>query len=660
MNQKDLYAALNASTEEDILRHFPVRYESLKPTLFNPVPADSERTVVKGTVSGLKSLQIRGTSLIRFHIQAFGNHDIPAILYNQPFYLTKLSQGAELLFVLYYSDARKAYIVSSIHDLDSYYVMTGIRPMYALPKAVSASYFVSTVKKLLSYPKPAAYTVSPLPQRLIDKYRLENEFDAFRSVHLPKDDDDKHNGLRVFKYEEALSYAVQALTLKNKANARKKQETLSIDKEQVNAFVKSLAVTLTKDQLTAIREIILDMDKETVMYRLLQGDVGTGKTLVSFVALFANALRKKQGVMMAPTFELASQHYRNALKIFNNTGIKIGFLAGNSLPAKEKASLLKGLESGEVNILFSTTSALSESIHYQDLGLIVVDEQQLFGVEQREALLLRGKAVDLLMMSATPIPRTLSQIINADVEVSTLEQFPQGVRNVKTAVVRSSDPLITKAINKALVSHRQVFIIVPKIDEGNGGSSAETVYKDITERFVAENCQLLHGRIKKEDQDRIYQAFLSNEKPILVSTTVVEVGIDVSSACLLIVYDANCFGLSALHQLRGRIGRSGDFALALLVYDGKDPEAQEKLQFLSDNTDGLRISEFDLRKRGSGSYSGERQSGRSELQVCNFVEDQKVFLAAKEDAKEILAEPQETENANYLHALGFDKAAHLA
>lgn len=655
MNQRELYITLNATNEEDILRHFPSRYEDLHVTSIPAEPKDGERVVAKGNVKNLKSLSSRATSIIRFKLATMDGMFLNCILFNQPFYMLKLSKSEPLLMVMYYSEARKAFIVSSIHDLNSYSVLTGLRPMYTLPKGVSNSYFANYVKNILSFPRESGYVFSKVPSRYVYKYKLMNEFDAYRSVHLPRDWKDLKEGLRVFKYEEALSYSVHSLSLRIKAEKRKKEGTLRIDHNKVNDFVKNLPYKLTRDQLMAIRDIVLDMEKEKVMYRLLQGDVGTGKTLVAFTALYSNYLRGKQGVIMAPTFELAVQHYHNAVKTFQNTDLKVGFLAGNGMKASEKKKVLEGLENGEIDVLVSTHSAISESVIFKNLGLTIIDEQQRFGVEQRDALLNKGNASDMLMMSATPIPRTLSQIINADLDVSTLNEFPSGQRNVDTKVITSVDPLLVKAIEKAMSASRQIFVVAPKIQEGNKStSSAESVYKEMCERFGTDNVQLLHGKIKKENQDEIIREFASGAKPILVSTTVIEVGIDVSSAGLLIVYDANYFGLSSLHQLRGRIGRSGDYALCLLVYDGSDEEAKEKLNFLAMNNDGLKISQFDLKQRGSGSYSGANQSGRSELMVCNFVDDFNIFEAAKKDAAEILANPKDEENAAYLKSLLFD------
>ena len=661
MNQKELYTLLNVTSEEGILRCFPSRYESLEVTPLVLDPKDGQRFVFKGKISNLKNFTARGASLIRFKLLVNYSNPISCILYNQPFYINRLSSGKELCLVVYYSDARKAFMVQSVFDLDSYFVMTGLRPVYNLPKGVSPSYFYSYIKKILSYPREASYMLSPVPKRLKEKYRFLNAFDAYRSVHLPRNEKNLYDGLRVFKYEEALAYCIRAISIRKKADARKRAVLDVIPHKSINEFVKRLSYKLTKDQLVAIRDIVLDLESEKVMYRLLQGDVGTGKTIVAFTCLYANCLRAKQGVLLAPTFELALQHYENAKKVFAPyPNIHIAFLSGNHLKAKEKRDLLTDLQNGYINILIATHSAISDGVKFANLGMTIIDEQQLFGVDQREKMLLKGESNDLLMMSATPIPRTLSQIINSDLDVSTLSEFPHGVRNVETRVVNSLDPSIYKAITKALEAHRQVFVVAPKISDGvSKASSAESVFKEMNERFP-DQVQLLHGKIKKEMQEDIINRFIKNEKPILVSTTVIQVGIDVSTACLLIIYDANYFGLSTLHQLRGRIGRSGDFALALLVYDGNDSEAKEKLDFLANSNDGLAISEFDLKQRGAGSYGGTNQSGKSELTVCNFVTDLKMFECAKKDAEEILNNPSDEGNADYLKQLDLEKKLNLA
>lgn len=656
IRNNQFFSLLHVDTVQELLRVFPTRYESLKVTGIDETPLKGKRYVTYGICENVYNLKSR-IPIIRFVLKINDNRKINCLLLNQSFYLNKLLNKDRKLFVLYYSEDRKVFIVHSIYDEDSYYVTSTIKPCYSLPKGISSSSFSNYIKRLLSDYTLKDQINSVIPLSLRNKYKLLDEFEAYKCVHLPKDEKDLLEGLRVFKYEEALSYSIRSLLLKKKAEERKKKEYLPINHKKINNFVKGLSFKLTKDQLVAIHDIVLDMEKEKVMYRLLQGDVSTGKTIVALTVLYANYLRKKQGAFIAPTYELARQHYNNAKKIFKNE-LNIAFLSGSS---KDKDKILADLKDGKIDILISTHAVMSNNVKFKDLGLVIIDEQQLFGVKQREELLEKGKNTDLLMMSATPIPRTLSMIINADLDISTLSEFPTGTRDVSTKLIRSNDPLLYKAIDKALKAERQIFIVAPKIESTSSKClSAKEVYDEIVKRYGENNCQLLHGRIKKEEQNEIFERFASGEKKILVSTTVIEVGIDVSRAALLIVYNANYFGLSSLHQLRGRIGRSGEYSLALLIYDGDDKDTLDKLNFLCQTNDGLKISEFDLKQRGTGSYSGTEQSGDSELKVCNFVNDLTMFQIAKKDALSILQNPQLEENKLYLSSLNYNDKINLS
>ena len=659
MTLSEMYSLLSCKTDEDLLRKFPLKYESLETTPIDSVPQENKRYVFKGIPEQVNVLSKYNKDLIRFKLNIV-DKTISCLLYKQPFYLQKILKREPLIFVLYYSDTRKFYVVNSIYDTDSLYALSGIKPVYSLPKGIQVSYFTSQIKKIISSQKIYSYKWK-IPTRYVKKYSFIDEGLAYKYIHFPKDSDELYKGQRLLKYEEALSFFVNSLKIKRDIESKKTKEIKLIDHNKINEFIKSLNYKLTKDQSTSIKEIVTDMENSSRMYRLLQGDVSTGKTLVAFVSLYANYLRGKQGVMVSPTIELTNQHFQNSLKVFNSSNIRIGLLS-SSLSTKERNSMLADIKDNKYDIIFSTHSIFSEEIEFKDLGLAIIDEQQLFGVKQREIILSKGECTDLLMMSATPIPRTLSQIINSDVEVSTLSEYPTGTRNVETRLINSVDPILHKAINKAINSNRQVFIVAPKISEGkNLTASAESIYENMVGIYGVDKVQLIHGKIKKEERDNIYKKFLNNEKPILVSTTVIEVGIDVSSAGLLVVFDANYFGLSALHQLRGRIGRSGQYALSLLIYDGDDKDAKEKLDFLAKTNNGLSISEYDLLHRGPGDYWGERQTGsKSFLKITDFVLDQKIFSAAKNDAIEILNNLSDKENKEFYDSISLVEETYLA
>lgn len=656
MTKNELFSLLKVKDDYQLLHIFPSKYDSLVPTGFDETPVEGKRYVFRGFAENVKQKLSRNVSVIHFKAKAGYLHHIPMMIFNQPFYFRKLNINEELLFVCYYSLARKCYLVSLIVDADSYSGISGIRPVYSLPKGVTYYDFTSYIKRFFFTLTPVGIDFETLPAIFRQKYKLLDEYQALRAIHMPRNPQDLQQGLRRFKYEEALSFCLEALTLKQKINAEKKSGNNQIPHDKINDFVRKLEFKLTKDQINAIREIVLDLEKPQVMYRLLQGDVGTGKTIVAIASLYANYLRGKQGIILAPTFELANQHFENIKSILDPYGIKVSLFSGLLTSAKKK-TMLKQLESGEINVLVGT---YSEQIDFLDLGLVIIDEQQRFGVRQRENLMAKGKGTDLLMMSATPIPRTLSQIVHSDLDVSTLSQFPHGIRDVSTFVIRSTDPVLFQQIEFYLKQNRQVFVVAPKID-GSEKKTADVngIYEEMCKRFSSDKCQILHGRIKKDKQDEIYHSFLTGEKPILVSTTVIEVGIDVSNAGLLVVYDANYFGLSSLHQLRGRIGRNGEQSTALLVYDGEDMVAKEKLDYLAKTNDGFKIATYDLQMRGTGSYSGEKQSGRSDLQVCDFVDDYPIFMTAKEDAKRILEDQNNPDFQRFLESVKKKKESFL-
>jgi len=639
MNEAEIFDKLNALNDTDILEHFPKKYLDLNPSEEKDLLDSQKDIVLFGPISSIKT--VRGPfSIIRFIVHTF-NKELQCIIYNQPFYSKLLSKNKKYLLITKYKPKTKTYVVKTVINEDSPYLVTRLKPIYMLPKQVTQTAFSQLVSRILHH--RYMYILDIVPQTLVNRYRLEPRIKAFEHVHFPSCKEDLKQGLRVFKYEEALRYCLSTSVLKRTRKTIKKLTSDKIDNLKIKEFIQSLPFKLTYDQRYALKEIVDDMNKSEIMYRLLQGDVGTGKTIVAILSLYANFLRGGQGVLLAPTQILANQHYSSALKTFANTNINIALLTGK-LKISEKKKILKGIQSGEINIVIGTHSLLSENITYANLNLAIIDEQQNFGVEQRNAIINKGINTDLLMMSATPIPRTLSKVMNSDLDVSTLHEFPSrngvpSVRKVTTRVVQSNDPTIHKAIKHALEIERQVFIVAPKIVESSSGKkiAVETIYSKMVSEYGEDNVALLHGRMKEEERNEIYADFKSGKKLILVATSIIEVGIDIQSACLMIIYSASCFGLSSLHQLRGRIGRNGERALALLVHDDdEDSDGYEALKYLADHDDGFLIASFDLKNRGAGSLTGTNQSGESELQVANFVTDGAIFERALEDSEYIL------------------------
>lgn len=571
------------------------------------------------------------------------------IIYNQMFYLNRIATGKTLFIVGRYSVRFKSIVVSAVYELSSWFVQSEIKPFYRLPGGIGQSYFMNVIDNIL-HSSLMQYIGNNVPDEFVKKYRLIPRGQAFKIVHQPDGKKQLQEGLRTFKYEEALAYCMKMEVNKRLRSIYKKGAHLSIDRNEMNALVKKLPFSLTKDQIQCTKEIMDDMDSSNVMFRILQGDVGTGKTAVALLSLFANTIRGGQGVLFAPTTSLAIQHYKNALSFYSGFNVKVGLLISN-MKQSQKKKLLEELACGDIDVLISTQAGIEKGVTFKKLTLSIIDEQQQFGVDQRMTMMKKGDYVDTLMMSATPIPRTMSRIVFGDLDISELKEFPKGItRHVDTKVVNSQSQLISKAINRALEIKRQVFVVVPRIDgdeeDESNKLSAKEVYDDYVKEYGEDKVQLLHGRMKKDDQNEVLNKFRNNEKPILISTSIIEVGVDVQEACLMIIYSANYFGLSALHQLRGRVGRNGKNGLTLLVYDGDDDQAIDKLNYLATHTDGFDISQYDLKSRGAGDWAGTDQSGHDGLSVINFDKDRKIFECAMEDAKEILDNANSNEGFN--------------
>lgn len=648
MNKFELLEKLQVSSDIEILEKLPSRYIDLSPLSDDIFLGDGR--MIRGCYQIYEVKTNRAHGIIRFGAKNSVNgicHSF--IIYNQMFYLNRIATGKTLFIVGRYSVRFKSIVVSAVYELSSWFVQSEIKPFYRLPGGIGQSYFMNVIDNIL-HSSLMQYIGNNVPDEFVKKYRLIPRRQAFKIVHQPDGKKQLQEGLRTFKYEEALAYCMKMEVNKRLRSIYKKGAHLSIDRNKMNALVKKLPFSLTKDQIQCTKEIMDDMDSSNVMFRILQGDVGTGKTAVALLSLFANTIRGGQGVLFAPTTSLAIQHYKNALSFYSGFNVKVGLLISN-LKQSQKKKLLEELACGDIDVLISTQAGIEKGVTFKKLTLSIIDEQQQFGVDQRMTMMKKGDYVDTLMMSATPIPRTMSRIVFGDLDISELKEFPKGItRHVDTKVVNSQSQLISKAINRALKIKRQVFVVVPRIDgdeeDESNKLSAKEVYDDYVKEYGEDKVQLLHGRMKKDDQNEVLNKFRNNEKPILISTSIIEVGVDVQEACLMIIYSANYFGLSALHQLRGRVGRNGKNGLTLLVYDGDDDQAIDKLNYLATHTDGFDISQYDLKSRGAGDWAGTDQSGHDGLSVINFDKDRKIFECAMEDAKEILDNANSNEGFN--------------
>ena len=609
-----------------VINHLPRRYENLSYTKERDL-SDKDRVVVLGKVISIpKLVKAKGITITTFDFISDKRTYFRVKAFNRPYLSKTINLEDKFTLVGVFNKKNNEIDLMNLYK-GEIPLNEQLKPIYSLPQDYPNHLFASLVKRSLEEIGDKIYNL--LPYYFINKYRLIDRKEAIYYAHNPVNYEQIRQSLRHLKYEEALLFSLknQIIRDNNKSLAKVKKEP--IDLTSCEPWLNTLPFKLTEDQITASKEIIEDMNQKTLMYRLLQGDVGTGKTLVSFIALYANYVRGDQGALMAPTDALARQHYENAKKLFKDTKIKIALLLG-STPQSEKKVIYSDLEDGYIDIVIGTHALFSKAVKYSSLGLAIIDEQHRFGVNQRITLANKGDHADLLMMSATPIPRSLALTLYGDLDISTLTSFPSKKRDVKTEIVHSEDKYIYDVISQSLKENKQIYVVAPLIDyREDERYSVDKLYARYLLKYPGK-VGLLHGKMKSEEKEAALEKFYTGELPILVSTQVIEVGIDVKKANTMVIYDASNFGLASLHQLRGRIGRDGSEAHCLLTLDEEDEEARNRLDILCKSEDGFVIAEEDMKLRGPGELAGNKQSG-----IPNFV-FLKIFVVARDDAKYIL------------------------
>ena len=630
---------MNLTTFEDVVEYLPRTYLNLNLSRETSLE-DKEKIVIQGQLVSTPTIVKHGNlTIVRFSFITINSNFFNIVAFNRPYLLNQLKLGETYTIMGNYDLAKRVVnlvklVNGEVQEKDK------LQPVYSLPSSIQNYQMIRLVQKAFEQPLRLEDYV---PISLKDKYQLLSKKEALRMVHFPSVKSDVYKGLRTLKYEECLLFTLKTQWIRKQNKAIFYDRKKPIPLESINEFVKNLPYKLTGDQLKAVREIILDMNNPTLMYRLMQGDVGTGKTLVSAIALFGNYKRGDQGALMAPTDALARQHYRYFSDLFKDTGIKIALLVG-ALTQKEKNDIKIALKNKEIDLIIGTHALFSDDVTFASLGLAVIDEQHRFGVNQRSMLSNKGERADLLLMSATPIPRTLALTIYGDLDITTIEEFPFAKRNVTTKVISKDSELIHYQIEESLKENRRVYVIAPLIEgkDENDHNSVLELFKEYENRYLG-RVSLLHGKMTYEEKEASLMAFKEGKTPILISTTVVEVGIDVKEASLMIIYSANRFGLASLHQLRGRIGRDSYPSLCLLLADNDDEQEIEKIQVLEHSEDGFYIAEEDLKRRGPGELIGIKQSGLPDFRYVNFISDFKIIEVARNDASMILANPNFSE-----------------
>lgn len=627
-----LYGKLSVFTIGDLLCHFPKGYERFEaPVLIAALKEGATFTVAGMLTAPAKPVPGNARKMIVARIRDISG-EMELRWFNSPYMLKQLPVGRKLLFHGKVGRSGRTFsmIQSEIYTEEAYFLrMKALRPVYSLTSGITGNAILKAVTAAL------AETDIPdeLPQKLRRARGLMKLEDAYREIHCPKDEAVTREAVRRLAYDEFLRFLLSMRHMKT--HVFREPNSFVIEKRSLaDAIVAGLPYRLTGAQTRVSEEIAGDLCGPYPMQRLLQGDVGSGKTVVAMLALVSCAEQGFQGCLMAPTEVLARQHYEQFSRTLEPLGIHVGILVG-SQTAAERRRVLAGLESGQYAIAVGTHALFQEKVVFADLGLVIVDEQHRFGVKQRESLMSKGRMPHLLIMSATPIPRTLAMMLYGDMDVSLLDEQPAERLPVKTCVVDESyRPTAYRFLKEQLRQGGQVYVICPMIED-NEEISGENVngYADILRKELGGETVVstLHGQMSGAEKNRIMDAFSKGEIHVLVSTTVIEVGINVPNATVMMIENAERFGLSGIHQLRGRVGRGAKQSYCILVQGNDSEESRQRLEVLLRAKNGFEIAEEDLRLRGPGDFFGIRQSGDMDFRIADIIRDADMLSAAKED-----------------------------
>lgn len=630
-NRIQLLNQMSLFTVKDLIQHYPYRYDEIIETPLH----DEQKVIIEAILVDEPKVFFKGKlSRLSFRCDYQGKI-ISVIIFNRHFLKKNMKIGLPMTIIGKYNQKRSSITASDI-KLKSIKELEGITPIYSLKEGITQKSFQGYVKKALDFYK--GHIGHIIPDFLCEKYHLITREEALFKVHFPQVRSDVISSLRYLKYEEFFKFQLTMQYIKMNRTQNVGISKL-IDKEKVDQFIQKLPFSLTEDQQNVVEDILLDLSSHKLMYRFVQGDVGSGKTVVAAISLYANYLAGYQGAMMAPTEILAMQHYQSLSKLFKKTGIKVVLLTGR-LSVKEKREIYQQIENGKVDIVVGTHALFQDKLNYHRLGLVITDEQHRFGVEQRKALKDKGEKVDFLIMTATPIPRTLAISLFGDMDVSTITTLPSGRKDVKTKFIKSTSmkPILNDLKNY-LASGGQCYVVCPLVNESEAitGRNAVDISKAMASYFKEQyHVGLIHGQMSDEEKNIIMNDFQKNKIQILVSTTVIEVGVDVANANMIVIYNAERFGLSQLHQLRGRVGRSKQQGYCYLLSEATQNEQKERLEFLETHSNGFEVSEYDLKLRGPGDLLGNKQSGLPTFMIGDIFKDFHILETTRKDAYEVL------------------------
>jgi ATP-dependent DNA helicase RecG len=633
----ELFNDLGIYTIYDLLEYFPYRYDDNSLKDLADVKHD-ERVTVEGKVHSEPSLTYFGKKRSRLTFRLLvGRYLLSVVCFNRPYFKNKLLIDSTVTVTGKWDKHRQTITVQEL-AFEPKQTLTGIEPVYS----VKGKLTIKGMRKFISLAmKEYLDDIHEiLPEEFLLKYKLQTRKEALRSIHLPVGQEQLKQARRRFVYEEFLLFQLKMQALRKVQREQSKGIEHKFDYEKFEEFLHTLPFPLTKAQSRVVNEIITDMKSPFRMNRLLQGDVGSGKTVVAAIAIYAAILSGYQGALMVPTEILAEQHAESLVKMFEPFAVNVALLT-SSIKGKKRRELLEKLRNNEIQLLIGTHALIQDEIHFHQLGLVITDEQHRFGVEQRRMLREKGENTDVLFMTATPIPRTLAITAFGEMDVSVIDELPAGRKAIETYWVKPTMlDRILSFIEKETSKGRQAYVICPLIEESDklDVQNALDVHSMLTHFFQGRfQVGLMHGRLTSEEKDSVMRRFSQNEVNILVSTTVVEVGVNVPNATIMVIYDAERFGLSQLHQLRGRVGRGSEQSYCILLADPKSETGKERMKIMTETNDGFVLSERDLELRGPGDFFGKKQSGMPIFKVADMVHDYRALEVARQDAVELVS-----------------------
>lgn len=637
-SRKAKLESLGISTVEDLLYYFPYRYEDLRIKDLTEIKSE-ERVTVKGEVYGEPILSYYTRKKSRLTVRVIvGQLVVTAVWFNQPYLKERLRRGTTLYISGKYDPSKMQITVSETSFSDTREHQIGaLQPVYSVTGAISVKWLRKVMTDALQQFGAAIDEI--LPYELVERYRLMSRREAISAIHFPENEQSAAQAKRRLIYEELFLFQLKLQVYKalNKKDPDGVAQPISLEK--VRQFVRNLPFALTDAQKRVIKEILDDMQSPVAMNRLLQGDVGSGKTIVAAIALYATVTAGFQGTLMVPTEILAEQHYQTLKALLEPYQVQVALLSGSSTQ-KQRRELLGQLQLGLLDVLVGTHALIQEDVHFHNLGLVITDEQHRFGVNQRRILREKGRNPDVLFMTATPIPRTLAITAFGDMEVSTIDELPSGRKPVETYwTTPAMWNQVLQFIERELKKGRQAYVICPLIEESEklDLQNAVDLHMQLAEAFPKYSVGLMHGKLSNNEKEEVMKQFIHGKIHLLVSTTVVEVGVNVPNATLMVIYDAERFGLAQLHQLRGRVGRGAEQSYCILVADPKSESGKERMRVMTETNDGFEISRKDLEIRGPGDFFGTKQSGMPDFKLADVTtaKDFKILEIARQDAERL-------------------------